>query len=379
MKSVKQGIIMKKNAVFLVLLLLFSSLFAKVINSDLPQLTERESQSPQNVILNIVGNNIVISWDSIPVATDYKIYASDMPYGTYIDVSSAGTFSANTWTTALSNGSQKFYYVTSLFKGNLNIEVYEGVVILSWESIPNASSYKIYSSDEINGTFSEVSDSGTFNGSSWVQNISQADLKFYYFTAIVDNMETDASEEVGFKKFSCQTTDTTDLNFIALPFSQNGMLASEFAQSIGNCDAVSKWNAEKQSWESANNADYKWLNDFQVQDGYQYMINVTETRNIYVAGKIIQQPNYNLITTSGTDLNTIMVPLDRNDLTQASQLGEDIEGCESVAEFNASDQQWFQVCPCPFGWSGDFPITLGQSLFISVTEDTVWPSPSKKW
>ena len=368
---------MKKIKIFLVFFFLTLFFFANNAEEKLTRVENREMQIPTNLNIQVSSSTLTISWDTVNGAMAYKVYASDNPENNYIDVSNLGTFDETSWTTTLSEETKKFYYVTSILKNALDISVEAGVVLLNWDAVPGASSYKIYSSDEINGVFSDVSDSGTFNGSAWVKDISAYELKFYYFTAIINGSESETSETVGFKKFNCQTTNDTNLNFIATSFSQNGMLASEFATKIGDCDAISKWNPEKQCWESANNAGYKWLNDFQIQNGYAYMINIVENKNIYVAGKIIQQPNYNLITTAGTNLNSIMIPLDRNDISTASQLGSDIDNCEQVTKFNASSQGWVSADPSPFGWVGDFPVNVGMPLFISVVSDTTWPNQSK--
>jgi len=47
---------------------------------------------PQNVAIQVVGNNIEITWDDIAGANSYKIFAADSPGGLFVDVTSEGTF-----------------------------------------------------------------------------------------------------------------------------------------------------------------------------------------------------------------------------------------------------------------------------------------------
>ena len=96
--------------------------------------------TPQNVTIEIYGNNIQLSWNKVSGANSYKIFACDTPTGTFGDVTSSESsgstvlsFSANSsptfraksnskpnpntratqrWTTTVS-GDEKFYYVVA--------------------------------------------------------------------------------------------------------------------------------------------------------------------------------------------------------------------------------------------------------------------------
>ncbi|TSA28508.1 hypothetical protein D4R71_00660 [bacterium] len=67
--------------------------------------------SPENVIIEIDGTNVHISWDEVSGATSYKVYSDTDPYG---------DFSTEEWTGADTNWSEqvsddkKFYYVKAL-------------------------------------------------------------------------------------------------------------------------------------------------------------------------------------------------------------------------------------------------------------------------
>jgi len=67
---------------------------------------------PQNVIFEIMGTEVQISWDEVNGANSYKIYAADDPYaedwGTAI-----ATVSGTSWTSDISGIAKKFYYVVA--------------------------------------------------------------------------------------------------------------------------------------------------------------------------------------------------------------------------------------------------------------------------
>jgi len=65
---------------------------------------------------------------------------------------------------------------------NFETAVSSGILTLSWNSVPYASGYKIYSSDDPYGTFTEDT-SGSFAGSSWSTSIVNS-KKFYNVTAL---------------------------------------------------------------------------------------------------------------------------------------------------------------------------------------------------
>jgi hypothetical protein len=83
--------------------------------------------SPKNVIIEIIGTNVQISWDEVDGANSYKIYASDDPYGTFRNVTSEGSFGRElippslsnksnyryTWTSNITGMEKKFYYVVA--------------------------------------------------------------------------------------------------------------------------------------------------------------------------------------------------------------------------------------------------------------------------
>lgn len=64
---------------------------------------------------------------------------------------------------------------------NIIISEATGKIILKWDSVVGASSYRVYSFAEPYGTF-QIDDSGIFNGEEWITTITE-EKKFYYVTA----------------------------------------------------------------------------------------------------------------------------------------------------------------------------------------------------
>ena len=99
-------------------------------------------EPPQNIVIEIIGTQVQLSWDEVSGANSYKIFASESPDGTFEDVTLSGSFGSarfqscqnitqtslfdkkaksintvntqsrttQTWTASISE-SKKFYYV----------------------------------------------------------------------------------------------------------------------------------------------------------------------------------------------------------------------------------------------------------------------------
>ncbi|MDD4206044.1 MAG: hypothetical protein PHH55_08225, partial [Candidatus Delongbacteria bacterium] len=65
---------------------------------------------------------------------------------------------------------------------NVKISNDTGNVTVTWDAVTGATSYKIYASDDPYGTYTDISATGTFNGTQWFQAISGNKL-FYYVVA----------------------------------------------------------------------------------------------------------------------------------------------------------------------------------------------------
>ncbi|HXK50023.1 MAG TPA: T9SS type A sorting domain-containing protein [Clostridiales bacterium] len=174
--------------------------------------------------------------------------------------------------------------------------------------------------------------------------------------------------------YSCVTTTGTDLNFVGIPVRNGWDNASDLDPLGTNIDAVSKWNAAVQGWETVGHHSYfGWLTDFPVVTGGAYMINAKNDFDFIVEGDSVNV-QYNLVTTEGTDNNPICVPLSKVGLTDTELLGNDIAVCNAIAKYDNSTQQFSTSAKSIFGWFNIFPVEPGMALLASVTESVVWPS-----
>lgn len=86
---------------------------------------------PQNVTTQILGSDLIISWDAVPGAMGYKVYSSDDPYAVFVEEATAPT--GETWSIEASE-SKKFYYVVAIDvfgkenKAPKKIEIKKGLI-----------------------------------------------------------------------------------------------------------------------------------------------------------------------------------------------------------------------------------------------------------
>jgi hypothetical protein len=65
-------------------------------------------ESPQNVMISVIGNEIIITWDAVSGAVSYRVEECDLPDGIFS--TATGVLSGTQWT-GLTNGGRKFYQV----------------------------------------------------------------------------------------------------------------------------------------------------------------------------------------------------------------------------------------------------------------------------
>ena len=179
-------------------------------------------------------------------------------------------------------------------------------------------------------------------------------------------------EVIGYVRYACSNIPSGGRNMIALPFETTLTTAQELGESIPNCDAVAKWDAEAQLWVTAE-LDDGWSNSFAIENNIAYMVNVTSTTNVYFMGTIVPDVNYELITTAGTNQNTIMLPLSKSSLNTASAVGNDIGVSKMISKWNGAHQGWKSTVKLPFGWISNFVVDVALPLLVDVTANTTWP------
>ncbi|MCD4817255.1 MAG: right-handed parallel beta-helix repeat-containing protein [Candidatus Cloacimonetes bacterium] len=78
-----------------------------------------EPDSPQNVIISIVGTEVQIAWSAVSGATSYKVYSSNDPNSGF-EEDITGTYDGESWSASVPYG-KMFYYVKA---GNLGKVIY---------------------------------------------------------------------------------------------------------------------------------------------------------------------------------------------------------------------------------------------------------------
>jgi len=192
---------------------------------------------------------------------------------------------------------------------------------------------------------------------------------FYVITALNGDIESDFSNRVGEFDFSLITTSSTNFNEIALPLMAPGISnAQELMSAIPGCNSVAHWNANLQSYEQYIPGIPP--TNFVVNAGHPYYVNVTENSDITLLGEI-SNPSFNLILTSTTNFNEIMLNLDKTHILKASDLMANIPYCNSVAYWNVAIQAYEQYIPgIP---PTDFDVRIGYPYYVNVTENVTWP------
>jgi len=92
---------------------------------------------PQNVVIEIIGTNVHISWEAVNGANSYKIFASDDLYGTFTEDDN-GIFTNESWSAPVPNGKMFYYVVASsdAVRDNIHFFSKPSQVISNKVSIP---------------------------------------------------------------------------------------------------------------------------------------------------------------------------------------------------------------------------------------------------
>jgi hypothetical protein len=189
---------------------------------------------------------------------------------------------------------------------------------------------------------------------------------FYVVRAFDGTNESSNSNRVGEYDTQLISTEATDWNLVAGPVGGEDITkASELHAAVPNSNAVAYWTAASQGY-----VQYvPVIRDFPVTRGYPYYVNVTADTIWTIAGALTT-PVFELITTAGTDWNTITVPLDKILITKASELLVDIPNSNAVAYWDAEKQGYVQYVPV----IRDFPVRVGRAYYVNVTADGTWGS-----
>jgi hypothetical protein len=163
----------------------------------------------------------------------------------------------------------------------------------------------------------------------------------------------------------------TCYNFVALPLDAGFTRASDLDTNATNLDVVAKWNSELRGWESAcYNSYFGWVNDFNVEVGQSYLINVKREFDFIVTGDSVDMQPYDFMVGK---LNSFMVPLSRaSALDTRDLMGESDFYCTQLYGYSPETQNWkndgASFTPTPF------EISSGMALMGLADRDFIWPN-----
>jgi hypothetical protein len=191
---------------------------------------------------------------------------------------------------------------------------------------------------------------------------------------ILAAVESAPSAVVGYVKYDC----LAGLNLLALPMNSGQTLVSEVVSSYNsadNIDTVFMWNAAGQYWDFAVNYGSNFFDpDFAVAPGAILYLSTSTPFSFYSLGSL---PATNATYSILPGLNTVMVPLNRSDVTlgstMASEIGTDV--IDTIFMWNAPGQYWdFSVNYGSNFFDPDFALTIGTPVYISSSVSATWPS-----
>jgi len=164
-------------------------------------------------------------------------------------------------------------------------------------------------------------------------------------------------------------------NGISLPFENTGINDAErLCQSIPYCESVSYWDAQTQSFVNHDTGSIE--NNFPLTPGYPYFVKVTQDTAWTVSGSIPVSVTFHLITTDGTDVNTVALPIFVSGITTAEELGNAITNVDTLWYWDAVNQGY---AGHPMGIEiNNFSVYPGYPYFVNVTADTTWTLFSNK-
>lgn len=187
---------------------------------------------------------------------------------------------------------------------------------------------------------------------------------------------------------------STQYNWIALPLHDATLvMASDLkahieANSNGTVTVVTveQWNSIGQTYQTFTTIPFPF-GDFALAVGGVYRVSVTGNGGTPVVWSMVgdvpdpSEFSYTLRETPGFDYNWIMLPLQKGNLTMASQLVADINANShppvtviTVEQWNAVAQSWLTYTTVPFPM-GDFALHIGYPYRVTVSASSpgTWP------
>ncbi|MCF7913173.1 MAG: hypothetical protein K9M99_11635 [Candidatus Cloacimonetes bacterium] len=320
------------------------------------EMTQLVSVEVENLTVSRSGTDYILDWDdNINPVAKYAVYAADDPY-TDDWGAAVATVETSTYTYDGTGLTEK-YFMVAIVIPNMVDEFYGTNLLDGYgDSVPTYTEPIDFGFDTV--VNSGVSDYGI--------------IDFVYADDATYNVA-----KAGFMKKTLDYTGT-HFNLISLPFAGEYGTVAELATYLGltTADAISAWHEATQGWQSATYAGGLWDEAYVPVINQPYMVTAGSAHDIYMMGAIPASPTYNLITTSTTDLNFIMIPLDC-ELATAAELGAQMgqNNAVMISQWDAANQSW-QSCvylETFSAWINSFSIDPGMPIVIGVEQNFTWP------
>jgi len=184
-------------------------------------------------------------------------------------------------------------------------------------------------------------------------------------------LESEPSEVVGYVKYE---GGVAGYQFVANSMATGYTMASELGNAIGiaNCNSISIWKSDTQGWNTSTYIFGSWNNDQAIIEGDVIMCGMLNPADVYMAGALPALPSYSL----EIGYSSVMIPLDRSDITMASELGDEIGvgNVNSINTWDADNQVWVTTSYIFGSWNNDQPLEIGTPILLGVSSDYTWPT-----
>ncbi len=187
-------------------------------------------------------------------------------------------------------------------------------------------------------------------------------------------VESEFSDVVGYVKYELTAGD---YNMIALPMGDTGITTTaQLAAAISpDVTDISVWDNETHGWNQFSTDTPG--GSFNIAPGDAFLIYLAGTSNVdfYCAGNLPTQANYDLVA---NDYHTMMLPLNRSDITTTAQFAAAIgDGITDISVWNNETHGWRQFSTDTPG--GSFNINIGDGFLIFSTDVyTGWNAPASR-
>jgi len=194
--------------------------------------------------------------------------------------------------------------------------------------------------------------------------------------------ESAPSATVGYVKYSTVATSGTDLNHIAVALT--GWTSSNQIDPTGlYYNKISKWNPATQIYQNSSFIGSSWLTPFTISNGDPLVVNMKAGVTSYdlVNAGSVDTKQYSLVVNAATtDLNHIMLPLGKSNLTTAALLGPDIGNTyiNKISRWNPATQLYQNSSLIGSTWLTSYTIEIGQHLVVNSINAKTWPDPAAK-